>query len=156
MASLLTCYCTNPLGKETTPPQKPHKTKREVSQHTQKLISQTRAWQHTLDVDKTSTCLTTCKRENFQKTSSRGIWADHNSETVSSHRSEWEQKQQSSRHHRPAELPSVTKYKDRCFTVFINALEKYFLHYLGYFFFLFLLSFCPEQHGTLHSTLVIY
>lgn len=48
---------------------------------------------------------------NFQR---RHLSWSH-SKTVSSHRGEWVQKQQSSQYHRPEELPPVIKYKVRCF-----------------------------------------
>lgn len=49
-------------------------------------------------------------KRKAQKTSSRGVWADHGSETLISHHSKSEQKPQSSQHQRPAELPWVIKY----------------------------------------------
>lgn len=89
-------------------------------------------------------------KRKTQKTSSRGVWADHGSENVTSHHSKSEQKPQSSQHQRPAELPWVIKYNVRCFKVFIDTLKKYFLSR-----FFFPLSFYPEEHSTLHPTLLI-
>lgn len=138
----------------------------DLSQHTQRMFAQTRAWQqseHPQNIQISNNLQKNKLSENFQQRhlSWSQQWNLSFHTAVGAEATKlWE-----------LEAIKITldgKHKVKCFKVVINAYSKYFLHYLDFFFiYIFLISsstplfyvcFCfyPWQNEALHSILFIY